>query len=324
MSNTSDLIRRMKDLASDPANFEELVQCAHMLAALSPRSTGGMLPVGTNLFRATTHHVAVPSSIEELWFAPKHIVRSFGRANSPGRPIFYCCSDQNGAFLEMRVGQGQYAVLATWTTTRPLIVHEVGYIPEVLDHPGEVSRLHESHREFHEQLPQEMREIREFLFRAFTDPTPVNYVATAAIADLFLAADAIAGIMYPSIAKQGRVDNLALTPDAVRTGLSLSGATLALLDDVTPAGIGGGVIAELQSSTLGSLSWKYTGSTTDIPPYSAVEILIKPGDRKRLTSAGELELNGRRYRFLPGYFIELDGSGIVLRDLQGKIAQPIS
>jgi hypothetical protein len=168
------------------------------------------------------------------------------------------------------------------------------------------------------------REVRKFLALAFTDSTTNHYRVTAAIAEMFLACDDIAGIMYPAVAKSANVDNLALLPEFVRSGLKLTEASVVYIDDVTPDGIGGNVIARLQSADDGNLVWESTGSgTTNIPPRSGVAMRLQPGERKRLVTAGRARINGRTYDLLPGYSIEILDDEIVIRDLQGAVVSPI-
>jgi hypothetical protein len=319
------ILERIKMLGSNDADFDELVQQMHKLAALAPVSVGSVCEPGTTLYRGTTHHISIPSRIEEIWYPPANRIRSFGRANRPGAPMFYCCSDPNGAFREIGAKFGQYAVLATWVTIKRMILHDVGYSDEVLKRAGATRLLPERHAQFYAQnLMSDTREVRKFLALAFTDSTTNHYRVTAAIAEMFLACDDIAGIMYPAVAKSANVDNLALLPEFVRSGLKLTEASVVYIDDVTPDGIGGNVIARLQSADDGNLVWESTGSgTTNIPPRSGVAMRLQPGERKRLVTAGRARINGRTYDLLPGYSIEILDDEIVIRDLQGAVVSPI-
>jgi hypothetical protein len=206
-----------------------------------------------------------------------------------------------------------------------MILHDVGYSDEVLKRAGATRLLPERHAQFYAQnLMSDTREVRKFLALAFTDSTTNHYRVTAAIAEMFLACDDIAGIMYPAVAKSANVDNLALLPEFVRSGLKLTEASVVYIDDVTPDGIGGNVIARLQSADDGNLVWESTGSgTTNIPPRSGVAMRLQPGERKRLVTAGRARINGRTYDLLPGYSIEILDDEIVIRDLQGAVVSPI-
>lgn len=320
---TSVIVERIKMLSSEDSSFAELLQQMHKLASLAPASIGTVCEPGTTLYRGTNHHVSIPSRIEEIWYPPADRLPRFGRANRPGSPMFYCCSDPNGAFREIGTRLGQYAVLATWAAVERMVLHDVGYSAEVLERAGTNRSLPERHAAFSKALSSDARDVRDFLALAFTDPTPNHYRVTAAIAEMFLACDGIAGLMYPAVEKNANVDNLALLPQFVRSGLKLTEASAVYIDDVTADGIGGAVIARLKGTRDGVLLWEYTGSsTTDIPPHSAVVMHIQAGERKRITTAGQLQINGRLYELLPGYSIELVDGEIVVRDLQGSCLPP--
>src|SRR5262245_27808789 len=199
------ILRSIKLLSSNDADFEKLLQEMHKLAALTPLSSAANFNPGTTVYRGTNHHVSVPARIEEIWYPPTEYVRSFGRANPPGTPMFYCCSAQNGAFAEIRAGIGQYAVLATWVTVKPMMLHEVGYSNQVLKRASASRSLHTRHADFNKNLTPLARKLREFLALAFTDPTATHYRITAAIAQMFLASDDIVGIMYPGVARSANV-----------------------------------------------------------------------------------------------------------------------
>ena len=321
----SIILERIKALGSKDSDFAELVQQMHKLAALAPVSIGTVCEPGTTLYRGTNHHIAIPSRIEDIWYPPADRICGFGRSNRPTSPIFYCCSDPNGAFREIGTRLGQYAVLATWVAVKRMVLHDVGYSGEVLKRAGANRSLPERHATFSQTLSAEARHVRDFLALAFTDPTAEHYRATAAIAEMLLACDEIAGIMYPAVEKNANVDNLALLPEFVRAGLSLTEASAVYIDDVTTDVIGGAVIARLKNVRDGDLLWEYTGSsTTDIRPHSAVVMTIKPGERKRITTAGQLQINGLRYDLLPGYSIELLDDELVVRDLQGSCVSPMA
>jgi hypothetical protein len=319
------ILERIKELGSEDSDFPELLQLMHKLAALAPVSIGTVCSPGTTLYRGTNHHVSIPSRVEDIWYPPADRLPGFGRANLPGSPMFYCSSDPDGAFREIETKLGQYAVLATWVAVERIVLHDVGYSADVLKRAGAKRSLPERHVPFGEGLASDARDARDFLALAFTDPTIEHYRVTAAIAEMLLACDGIAGIMYPAVEKNANVDNLALLPQFVRSGLKLKEASAVHINDVTADGIGGAVIARLKDTRDGNLLWEYTSSgTTDIPAHAAVTMHIQPGERKRIATAGRLQIDGRLYDLLPGYSIELTDGEVVVRDLQGSCLPPVS
>ncbi len=304
-------------------SFDELVKLVSKLIALAPISIGSIHEPGVKLYRGTKHHVSVPIRIEDIWFPPVKHVREFGRANRPGAPLFYCCSDPNGAFREIGANIGNFAVLATWVTTKRMILHDLGFSQQVLDRAGSRRKLPEHHQHFNEQLDEKTRAVRDFIARSFTDPTSHNYQLTAAIAHVFLAGDDISGIMYPSVAKQANVDNLAIMPEFVQSCMKLEEALAVRVDQISTDGsIGGNIVARLKSADNGDLRWNFTGdSETTIPPFKGVAMWINPGERKVFTSASEIRINGRTYRVAPGDAIELVNGEVCVRNVQGHLVE---
>lgn len=316
---------RIKTLEAEEGDFAALLKEMRALAALAPVSIGAVYEPGATLYRGTNHHTSIPSRIDEIWFPPANGLRSFGRANRPGSPMFYCCSDPNGAFREIGAKLGQYAVLATWVTVERMVLHEVGYSPEVLERAGATRSLPERHAAFRESLSSDARDVKDFLALVFTDPTASHYRITASIAEMSLACDGVSGIMYPSVEKSANVDNLALLPQFVRSGLKLTSASAVFVNDVTADGIGGAVVARLTGTSDGNLVWEYPAlSATDIPPHSGVTMRLLPGQRTGVTREGQLQINGRLFNVRPGYSIELAGDEVVVRDLQGSCIAPVS
>jgi hypothetical protein len=205
-----------------------------------------------------------------------------------------------------------------------MILHDVGYSAEALRRASSSRPLPDRHAKFlNEKLSTEERQVREFLSLAFTDPTDKQYRITAAIAEMLLAGDGIAGLMFPAVAKNANVDNLALLPGFVNSSLKLVEANVVLVDHVTTEGIQGEVVARLDSVRDGNLVWEYPGSsTTAVPPYSSVLTQIFPGERKRLTTGGKLRINGKNYEVQAGYSIELIDDQILVLNLQGSVVQP--
>jgi RES domain-containing protein len=316
-----ELIRRILHLSATDDGLPELVTTLHQLMSFAPVSVGLELPTGTVLYRGTNYHISLPQRIDQIWFPPSHLVRQFGRANRPYSPIFYASSDPRGAFLEIDATSGNYAVLATWTATRPIVLHEVGFTWRSLRRLGAQRALAQRHTKLDTFLTDESRAIREFIATAFTNPTPLHYRVTAAIAEMSLACPDVAGIMYPSIANQGDIDNLALLPDFVRTALKLSEVVALRVREATPAALTGDVIARARISNDGNLEWEYTGKNV-APEEPAGRVQISAGERHLIADSGRLHVNGHAYDVLPGYGIEVRNGAVMVCDLHGVPVAP--
>jgi hypothetical protein len=70
--------------------------------------------------------------------------------------------------------------------------------------------------------------------------------------------------------------------------------------------------------------WEYPGTEIAIQPHSSFTLHIKPGARKRVTTAGQFQINGQTFDLLPGYSFELRGTTVVICDLQGKVVATVA
>jgi hypothetical protein len=320
-----EILERIRQLEILDDSYSELLKAMQALAKLAPMSVASVHHAGVKLYRSTTHHRVVPERIEDIWYPPAEAVTEFGRANRPRAPIFYCCSDPTGAFLEAQAKVGNYAAFATWETTTDMILHHIGYSDSVMARAGIDRELLQVDRNLNERLRRDgLAEIRDFFSMAFTAPHHNLYRTTAAIAELFLSGDRISGIKYPSVAKHARVDNLALRPEFVRSGLALSGAVVVRIDEVSQQGMEGTEIARLASKRDGTLIWDYAGdSETTLKPGETVAMVVQPGETKRILSAGRLDIDGNPYDVFPGYSIELVDGKFVVFDLKRERVDPV-
>ena len=318
------LINEINELVRSGSDVESFLGKLHRLVSLSPASVASSHQPGIELYRATKHHNAVPRRIEDLWYPPAEVAPS-GRANRAGEPIFYCSSDPNCAWREIGIAVGQLAVVAKWVTTAPMVLHDLGYTDQVLKRAGSRRALPEHHRKFYESSlggPEKM--IRDFLAMSFTDPSSANYSLTTAIAEIHLRADEFSGILYPAVSKAADVDNLALRPAFVQSSMKLPWAQLVSVDEVSADGsISGEVLADLAAADgHGELRWAFRQEGTVVSPGGRHPFVA--GERLRMHTAGELNIEGKRYRIEAGYSIESTELGeVTVRDLRGIPVDPL-
>jgi hypothetical protein len=143
------IIEEIERLLAADAAIDDFVKQIWALVKVVPLSKGTHHRPGTRLYRATNHHITVPRRIEEIWYPPAEKA-GLGRANRPNQPVFYCCSGPGGAFAELGVGIGQYAVHATWENTAQMDLHDLGYTAKALERTGSRRAVPEGHRKFYE------------------------------------------------------------------------------------------------------------------------------------------------------------------------------
>jgi hypothetical protein len=206
-----------------------------------------------------------------------------------------------------------------------MLLHDLGYTAQVLSRAGSRRALPENHRAFYEaNLNKQGKMIRDFLALAFTEPTAANCSLTTAIAEFHLRGDQFSGILYPAVSKAANVDNLALRPPFVRDSLKLVTAQLVNIDQVDEDGsIEGVVLADLSSvESDGTLRWTFQEVGAQVPPGGGYA--FRAGESLRAQSAGEIEVEGKRYRIDTGYSIESTESGeVTVRDLRGEVVEPL-
>jgi hypothetical protein len=108
-----------------------LKERVHRLLSFGPYSVASVFEPGLTLYRATSHHTAIPSRLQDLWYPPAMRVTSWNRANRPYSAMFYCCSAPTGAFQEVGATVGTFLVLSTWVSERRLLLHDLGFTDQV-------------------------------------------------------------------------------------------------------------------------------------------------------------------------------------------------
>lgn len=319
----ADILSSIDELVRDGAGTDQLIEKIGLLLAICPGSVGSTYQPGVELYRATNHHTSVPLALSELSYPP-HALAPMGRANRKGQSAFYCSSDPSCTLLEIGAKIGQLAVHSKWVTNAPMVLHDLGYSQQVFDQFGAQRTLAEHHRSFYESLSENERAVRDFLFRAFTEPTSSKYALTTAIAEAHLRAEMFAGLLYPAMAKWARVDNIALRTEFVDKCLRLESAQLVKIDEIESDGtIGGVILCDLAHvNDDGSLHWEYREKGAPLPPGGSHA--IRAGEQLRVQSPGEILISSERYRVEAGYLIETtESGGITVRDLRGNVVKPL-
>lgn len=324
MTSAGEIVAHIEQLIDAGAHVDEMSNEVHRLLTIAPKSLGSSYEPRISLYRATKHHRSIPTRIDDLWYPPVEKT-TFGRANRPGSPMFYCSSDPACVFLEIGASIGNLTVSAKWVTTRPMLLHDLGYTEQVMQRAGSRRSLPEHHASFHQSvLDDAARAVRDFIALAFTEPSPRNYHLTTALAEVFLRADEFAGILYPAVSKAANVDNLALRPSFVRDGLRLETAQVVIVDEITADfRVGGRVLADLQNvDAAGNLTWSFRDVGDTIPSGGAQAVHV--GQTLRAQTPGLIEVLGTRYRVEVGYTIEVRDDALVVRDVKGTVVPPIS
>jgi len=119
-------------------------------------------------------------------------------------------------FFECFVKTGDKFILSQWKTVSRLLVNNIGYLndnimglqPKSLDELKEANRLIRNFID--EEFTKNVNEGEEYLYKI-----------TIALAEKHFSDDIFNGLLYPSIAIEGRSDNLALKPHYVDKNLMI-------------------------------------------------------------------------------------------------------
>jgi hypothetical protein len=167
------------------------------------------------------------------------------------------------------------------------------------------------------------RKVHDYLALAFTDPGTAKYALTTAIAEVHLRGDYFAGILYPSVAKSGNADNLALLPAFAAAALRLASAQVVRTESIGGGGVEGTYLCDLQSvEPDGTLIWTWREPGVGLAPGETRA--VKPGDViGPVQSSGDIEIGGQAYHIEPGYTIEITYEpGAVVRNARGEVVPP--
>jgi hypothetical protein len=184
-----------------------------------------MLGLGS-LYRAVRPNGRLVETVEHLQYPPPECVRSYGRANWPGKPVFYAATERDTALLEMRPQVGERLILSQW---EPLVakspeVRELGLLETLTRlRPDLAAKLKETLEPSHAQGLsvddlKKNRLIRTFLAQQFTKVVSTGceheYRLSATIAATLMHGEAD-GLVYASIATVQSGVNVALRPESL-------------------------------------------------------------------------------------------------------------
>lgn len=99
-----EIIEKVRQLDFDTVTIDSLRELLHPLLIGFQLGTPAW-QVGQIFFRGRTMNVR-PKKISELSYPPAPLVASHGRANRPGKPMFYCSVTRDPVFFELHVKPG--------------------------------------------------------------------------------------------------------------------------------------------------------------------------------------------------------------------------
>lgn len=219
-------IRHLQGLNLKHANFE------YLKFLLMPLFNGYFIgsttaPAEELIYRAVSW-ANKPTKKEHLTYPPDSKVK-LGRANNPGKPIFYGSAGCHSTIMELAPNQGDRIAISKWRVRNNLNLVFVGYTENSFKEKSGMNRFEElpwvkQHAVDPLSRKQGNQLLHEFVAREFTKRVPAcqewQYKISAAISEVTLNALSfgingapaieIAGILYPSTPNEANADNVAL------------------------------------------------------------------------------------------------------------------
>lgn len=286
------LTNQLFDGASAKAAIEEALRADLSKASiddlkrvLAPAIEGRLVTVpvlnaGTPLYRARV--IGKPTHIRDVSYPPASLT-PLGRVNREGAPVLYCSSAREGALFEVRPRSGETVVVVKWTTTEPMVVHQVGYSTNALNQLKS-GRTPESWAVFAEEPGGAAHaEITDFLATTFVrvierDESAEFYKLSAAIAEMLFAQDMFHGLLYPTVALSANSDNLAVKPSFADQHLSFVEAEFLQIQKVSDHAFEVLPLDLAQSlDTDGSIAWRGRPKQLVIPPFGTLVLTAENG-----------------------------------------------
>jgi len=167
-----------------------------------------------------------PDNISQVTYPPAKYT-TLGRANDLRKPRFYASIGRSVPFFELNPKVGDKIVLSVWKTKTDMWLNPVGFTKEgatLLNSKRQLDKIY-SPAEHGEKLTETDILVNDFLTRWFVKVIPKEksdyYKVTAAMANILLAGDAFAGLVYPTVKMFGNADNVVLDPAFVDRSLQL-------------------------------------------------------------------------------------------------------
>ena len=206
---------------------------------------------GLRLYRGVPW-ASKPTKICDLHHPPIERVTTYGRANRPQIPLFYCSTGYPGPFVEIDIKPGGFIALSIWETKEKIFLNSAGDKDFVLKKLGSNRNAQDAF--WWNKNPQHLdtpvnRFISNFYAGEFTKKIKKDeeykYKISTAIAEHLMGTivnfeqlpedapkNRKMGLLYPSIGAWGNMDNLVLYPETVEQALKFVSVEYIRIDEI--------------------------------------------------------------------------------------------
>lgn len=240
--------------------------------------TARVAPVGTPFYRARILARRIENISEGAYPGPQHA--TLGRANFPGKPMLYCGVEEDVVAFEIGCKPGDYINAVHWTTTEEFCAVAVGYTPQAFAALG-------SRRTAEPATSAMAGYLCDVFTRRVARGSEHLYKISAAIAHRLTAADAIDGILYPSIALNADNDNVAIKPSFADRGLRFVRAEYRLIHRVGAGRIRTEIIdTAVDLASDGRILWRGRPGVWRTQPGERPRFEVRDGKMRAFDSSG--------------------------------------
>ncbi len=250
-----------------------------------------------------------PTKLAQLSYPPAHVVRTFGRANRPGRPMFYGSIARSAPFFEIRATAGALIVISRWSLKTKLFFNNVGYTDSVLRRSNSARALTQWWQERTTPAVEKPanRLIHRFLASEFArmveQGNEHEYKMSAAIAENLLGNLTIdhreegmptyegwGGLLYPSLAMRANTDNVAILPEVVDRFMRFEQAEYIRVDSVNEDFTYTVTALDFANSVSsdGTIEWKGRHGQWTIPAGRIHQVAVEDGQWVVRDEAGQI------------------------------------
>lgn len=212
---------------------------ARLRTVLQGYATGGpVFPPGRIFYRGRIVERA-PVFVSEVGAPPPGAIARYGRLNRPEHPVLYTNLEPASVPQEIRAKVGNLVALACFQSVQELNTYSLGFDIDAIfekgftrDFPGWC------YEDFPALTRKSNRLVSSFIASQMlrsveSEADHEQYKLSVAIAEPFLNADPLDGICYPSIANNGRSDNVAFRVERAESRLRLVRTDLLRIDALT-------------------------------------------------------------------------------------------
>lgn len=170
-----------------------------------------------------------PRNLSDIIYPPARLITCYGRANDIGEQILYATTGKSAVFHELPTRVGDYIAMGRWRSTGKMLLNHIGFTDQCkasLNSARDLDQLYDFVAHMRD-FGQTNDLLHAYLASKFITPVGIGeewkYKISIAIGHILLTGNRIDGIMYPTVAMQGNVDNIAIKSACVSRYLVLEG-----------------------------------------------------------------------------------------------------